>query len=244
MSYEPRFYRSWSKDTDLVSFQVVDKQTDLYIRASANLERKAKKVVAKYREMIGKYIEKNPVFVTTLEPFPFDNKAPVIIQKMVEWTTKVRVGPMASIAGTIAEFVGNELLEYSDEIIVENGGDIFLKTSKQRLIGIYAGDSPLSGKLALEINPQDTPCGVCTSSGTVGPSLSFGTADAVVIVSPSAGFADAVATAVGNRVKTVDDIPQTIEFAQQIDGLSGVVIIKGDKLGVWGKVKLVPIKAL
>lgn len=242
MVYEPRFYRSWSKDKDLVSFQVVEKQTDLYIRANTNLERKAVKLVTKYRGMIEKYIEKNPVFMTTLEPYPADNKAPVIIQKMIEWTGKVGVGPMASVAGTIAEFVGKELLEYSDEIIVENGGDIFLKTKKQRLVGVYAGNSPLSGKLALEIKHGDTPCGICTSSGTVGPSLSFGTADAVIIISPSAGFADAIATSIGNRIKETKDIPETINWAQNINGLSGLVIIKGDQCGVWGKIKLVPLK--
>jgi ApbE superfamily uncharacterized protein (UPF0280 family) len=151
------------------------------------------------------------------------------------------VGPMAAVAGAIAEAVGNDLLACTPEVIVENGGDIFMKISRTRLIGVYAGESTFTGKIALEISPEETPLGVCTSSGTVGYSLSFGAADAVIALSRSAALADAAATAIGNRVKTIDDIDVAIEQAQAIDGLVGVVIIKGGKIGMWGNVKLVPL---
>jgi hypothetical protein len=145
---------------------------------------------------------------------------------------------MAAVAGAVAEFVGRELLEFSPEIIVENGGDIFLKINRKRIVGIYAGDSPLTGKLGLEINPQDTPLGVCTSSGTVGHSLSFGKADAVVVMAGSATLADAAATAICNKVKKPDDINGAIEIGRNIAGLKGIVIIIGSSIGVWGDVKL------
>ncbi|GAI31340.1 unnamed protein product [marine sediment metagenome] len=148
------------------------------------------------------------------------------------------IGPMASVAGAIAEFVGSQLLDSSPEIIVENGGDIYLKSFGERLIGIYAGKSPLTGKIGLEINGQDTPMGICTSSGTVGHSLSRGKADAVIVLSKSAALADAAATAIGNLIIQPDDIPSGIEFAQGIDGLKGVIIIQGDKMGLWGEVKI------
>jgi ApbE superfamily uncharacterized protein (UPF0280 family) len=159
---------------------------------------------------------------------------------MSESARKVGVGPMASVAGAIAEFVGNELLAFSPEIIIENGGDIFLKSLKKRLIGIYAGKSPLSGKIGLEINEQDTPLGVCSSSGTVGHSLSYGKADAVVVLSKSATLADAAATAIGNLIVEPSDIPRGIEFAKGIESLLGIIIIKDDKMGLWGKVKIYP----
>ncbi|MCP4613862.1 MAG: UPF0280 family protein, partial [Planctomycetes bacterium] len=145
------------------------------------------------------------------------------------------------VAGAIAEKVGKYLLAYSPEIIVENGGDIFLKTTEKRLVGIYAGDSPLTGKIALEINSDETPMGICTSSGTVGHSLSFGNADAVIVISPSTPLADAAATAIGNIIHEVTHINSGIEFAQGIDGLKGIVIIKDDTMGIWGEVKIVPI---
>lgn len=145
---------------------------------------------------------------------------------------------MASVAGAIAEFVGSELSAFSPEIIVENGGDIYLKSSKTRLVGIYAGKSPLTGKIGLEINGQDTPLGICTSSGTVGHSLSFGKADAVVVLSKSATLADAAATAIGNLIVEPDDIPKGIEFAKGIEGLKAVIIIKDDDMGLRGEVKI------
>ena len=236
--YEPRTYRHWVKGTDLIPFNIVVKETDLYICASTNLKRKAHKSVLKYRDTLERYIERHPSFLTSLEPLPVGGDAPHIVKAMSEAAERVGIGPMASVAGAIAEFVGNELLAFSPEIIVENGGDIYLKTLRKRLVGIYAGKSPLTGKISLEINGEDTPLGICTSSGTVGHSLSYGRADAVIVLSKSATLADAAATAIGNLIIQPSDIPNGIEFAKGIDGLMGVIIIKDDKVGLWGKVKL------
>jgi hypothetical protein len=236
--YEPRTYRHWVKGNDLISFNVVEKETDLYIRASRNLKRKAHKLVLKYRNILEKYIERYPAFLTSLEPIFVGDDAPHIVRDMAEATRKVGVGPMASVAGAIAEFVGNELLAYSPQIIIENGGDIYLKSLDRRIVGIYAGESPLTGKIGLEIEGEDTPLGVCTSSGTVGHSLSFGKADAAIVLSKSATLADAAATAIGNLIKQPSDIPRGIEFAKGIEGLKGVIIIKDDKVGLWGEVKI------
>ncbi len=241
--YQPRFYREWAKDKDLVSFSVVVRETDLYIRARRNLKRKALKAVLKYRAPLEGYIERHPEFLTSLIPLPVGEDAPQIVKAMANAAKEVGVGPMAAVAGAIAEYVGNDLLPFSSEVIVENGGDIFLKTLRKRLIGIYAGGSPLSGKVALEIQPEETPLGVCTSSGTVGHSLSFGRADACIVLSPSTSLADAAATAVGNLVREVEDISRGIEFAQGVKGLKGVVIIKDDRIGLWGEVKILPVEA-
>jgi len=236
--YQPRTYRHWVKDKDLVSFSVVVAETDLYIRAASNLQRKAHKLVSKYRDMLQRYIERYPSFLTSLEPFSTTEDAPYIVRAMSEAAGRVGIGPMASVAGAIAEFVGNELLAFSPEVIVENGGDIFLKSLGERIIGIYAGKSPLTGKIGLEINGGDTPLGICTSSGTVGHSLSSGKADAVIVLSKSAPLADAAATAIGNLIIQPDDISKGIDFAKGIDGLKGVVIIDGDNMGLWGEVKI------
>ena len=236
--YEPRTYRHWIKDKGLTSFNIVVKETDLYIRASTNLKQKAYTLVLKYRKILESYIRQHPAFVTSLEPLPVSDDAPPIIIEMSTAAEKVGVGPMASVAGAIAEFVGKELLTFSPEIIIENGGDIYLKSLEKRIVGIYAGELPLTGKIGLEINGQDTPLGICTSSGTVGHSLSYGKADAVVVLSKSATLADAAATAIGNLIVQPGDIPNGLEFANGIDGLKGVIIIKGDKVGLWGDVKI------
>ena len=236
--YEPRIYRHWVEGKDLISFNVIVKETDLYIRASSNLKRKAHRLVLKYRSLLERYIERHPAFLTSLEPLPVAEESPHIIKQMAEAAQKAGVGPMASVAGAMAEFVGNELLAFSPEIIVENGGDIYLKSLKKRVVGIYAGKSPLNGKIGLEINGQDTPLGICTSSGTVGHSLSYGKADAVIVLSKSATLADAAATAVGNLINQPADIASGIEFAKGIKGLEGVLIIKDDKIGLWGEVRI------
>jgi len=236
--YQPRTYRHWVQDQDLVSFNVVVNETDLYIRASSNLKNSAYKSVVRYRSMLKNYIDLHPAFATSLEPLSVTDDAPPIIKDMAESTRRVGIGPMASVAGAIAQFVGEELLMHSPEVIVENGGDIYLKSLKSRVIGIYAGKSPLSGKIGLEIKGEDTPLAVCTSSGTVGHSLSFGKADAIVAVAKSATLADAAATAIGNIICQPDDIPAGIEFAKGTDGLLGIIIIKDDKIGVWGKIKI------
>ena len=239
--YEPRTYRHWIKDKDLISFDLAVKETDLYIRASTNLRRKAYKLVLKYRDALERYIEQHPAFLTSFQPVLVGEDAPQIVKSMSESARKVGVGPMASVAGAIAEFVGTELLAFSPEIIVENGGDIYLKSLKKRLIGIYAGKSPLTGKIGLEINEVDTPLGICTSSGTVGHSLSYGKADAVVVLSKSAVLADAAATAIGNLIVQPGDIQGGIDFAKGIEGLLGAVIIKDEELGLWGEVKICPM---
>ncbi|MBL7126055.1 MAG: UPF0280 family protein [Dehalococcoidales bacterium] len=238
--YQPRTYRHWVKGDDLVVFSVVVKETDLHLSAASNLRRKAHRMVLKYRDSLERYIARHPDFLTSLEPLEVEKDAPIIVRDMAEAARLCGVGPMAAVAGAIAGFVGRELLEFSPEVIVENGGDIFIKIQRQRTIGIFAGNSPLTGKLGLELNPEDTPLGICTSSGTVGHSLSFGRADAVIVLADSATLADAAATAIGNRVSEVTDIEKGIEFAQGIGQLKGVVIIKDDRLGVWGDVKMVP----
>jgi len=236
--FQPRTYRHWIESKDLVAFNVTEKETDLYIRAAANLQRRAHRLVLKYRHQLEGYIERNADFRTSLEPLSVPGNAPAIVRRMANAGQLAGVGPMASVAGAIAECVGKELLAFTPEVIVENGGDIFLKIKKNRVAGVFAGESPLTGKIGLEIDARNTPLGICTSSGTVGHSLSYGKADAVVVVAADTALADAAATAIGNRVNKPDDTGRALDFAQSINGLRGVVIITGDKVGAWGDIKL------
>jgi len=236
--FVPRIYRHWIRGTELASYTVTVKETDLYIRTVIGLRSKAEKLVLKYRASLEGYIEKHPEFLTSLVPVDVEKDAPRIVRAMAEVSSKIGVGPMAAVAGAIAEFVGEELAAYSPEVIIENGGDIYLKSLKDRVIGIYAGNSPLTGKVGLQIRAADTPVGICTSSGTVGHSLSFGKADAAITVAKSATFADAAATALGNIVRSENDIERGIEFAQSIPDLKGVVIIIGGKMGMWGNINI------
>lgn len=239
--YEPRTYRHWIRENDLACYSVTVGETDLQVCTCTELRKEAIEAVKRYRSEMERYIGHNPAFITSLEPLPAHDDAPPIVRTMAEAALAAGVGPMAAVAGAIAEAVGRDLLAHSPEVIAENGGDIFLKSAKTRNIGIYAGKSPFSGKIALQISPSDTPCGICTSSGTVGHSLSFGKADAVIVLARQAALADAAATAVCNRVKKEGDIEAEIERSKEIEGISGAVIIMGKSIGAWGNVTLVPL---
>ncbi|MFH2071056.1 MAG: UPF0280 family protein [Elusimicrobiota bacterium] len=236
--YEPKFYRNWQGNDDLTTFDVRVEETDLFIRAGKDLRKKALPLVLKYRKVIEEYIRREPEFLTSIVPLKHVcPRPPSIIKDMLRSSQAAGVGPMAAVAGAIAEAVGRELLKFTDEIIVENGGDIFLKIKKPRTIGIYAGKSALSGKIGIVVRPGQTPLGVCTSSGRVGHSLSFGRADAVVVMSRSAALADAVATACANLVRRESDVKPAIEFVKKIRGVTGAAAIKNDKIAAWGDIK-------
>ncbi len=238
-----RDYRIKSKRKGLVSFTVTVKETDLHIQACSDLSDLALRTVLTHRGYIESYITLDPPFKTSLKPIPIDTPrpAPAIVTEMIRAAKKAGVGPMASIAGAISEFTGQSLLKCSQEVIVENGGDVFFKTDTHTTFTIFAGNSPLSMKIGIRVAPRNTPLGLCTSSGTIGHSKSFGKADAVTVLSSSCTLADAAATALANMVESEKDIRMTIEAGEQIPGVEGILVIKGEKLGAWGDLELVGI---
>jgi ApbE superfamily uncharacterized protein (UPF0280 family) len=241
-TYESRTYRNLITDSGLQTFTVVVQETDLCVHAKMNLKNIAKELVLQYRGYLEAYIRKNPNFARTMQPWQLNGPAPNIVDSMVKAGEKAGVGPMASVAGAIAESVGRDLLRHTDEVIVENGGDIFLKTNEPITIGIYAGNSSLSLKLGLRVDSSKAPFAVCTSSGTVGHSLSLGKADAVCVVSDSCPLADAAATSIGNLIQTKRDIRQAVETGKLIKGIKGLAIILDDDIGLWGELDLAPLK--
>ncbi|HHV62913.1 MAG TPA: UPF0280 family protein [Firmicutes bacterium] len=244
--YAERTYRNLVRGDDLRTFTVAVAETDLLIKAGSDLRDLALQAVIECRADLESYIARDPVFRTTLVPHRLLPGAPDIAVTMARAARLAGVGPMAAVAGAIAEWVGRRLLERSDEargeVIVENGGDIFMASKRDRRVGIFAGDSPFTNRIAIEIPPSDMPLGICTSAGTVGHSLSLGRADAAVALARDAALADAAATAIGNLVRTPEDIAGAMEFARQIKGLMGALVIKGDKMAIYGRVKLVPVR--
>jgi ApbE superfamily uncharacterized protein (UPF0280 family) len=226
----------------LVSFRVVVKETDLQVHAAEDFSGLTRELLLGYRRHLEAYIARCPDFVTALTPWQVTGAAPDLVRTMAAAARKSGVGPMAAVAGAIAEAVGRDLLTRTPQVVVENGGDIFLKTENPAVVGIYAADSPLSLRVGLRIDSRRQPVGVCTSSGTVGHSLSHGKADAVCVVAAGCADADAAATAVANRVRRRKDIPGAIDFGRRIEGVAGLVIIIGDRLGMWGDIDVVPLK--
>jgi ApbE superfamily uncharacterized protein (UPF0280 family) len=239
--YQKKYYRNLLSSKDRVAFRVVVQETDLYVQALKPLEDITRELILKHRGYIDKYIKEHPEFLDTLKPWRVHGPASIIICDMVSAGQKAGVGPMAAVAGAIAEHVGIDLLKYTDEVIVENGGDIFLKTNDPVTMGIFAGTSPLSMRMGLSIKSKEKPAAVCTSSGTVGHSLSLGKADAICVVSDSCSLADAAATSIGNRLKSRDHIASAIDFGRKIEGVNGIVVIIGEEVGMWGDLEVVPM---
>jgi ApbE superfamily uncharacterized protein (UPF0280 family) len=239
---ESRTYRSFIARDGLIGFQVCHKETDLYIQSECNLADKVSTWIIELRLSIEFYIQNHSGFLESYKPLPDDPFAPSIVRKMIASSAVAGVGPMASVAGAIAENIGKRCMEVTEgEVIVENGGDIFLWVNKPITAAIFAGNSPLSGRVGITISSCGKPLGICTSSGTVGHSKSLGKADAVTAVSPSVSLADAAATSVGNMIKTDRDIDFGLKAFKKIPGIMGGVIIKGSKLGAWGQIELVPL---
>ena len=236
--YEARDYRNNIKSGHLVETICIEEETDLMILSSKAFEENQE--VRRLRQLVKDYIKKHADFETSLVPLALDLEAAHEINHMLEASAKAGVGPMATVAGMVSHYVGTKMFE-DQEVMIENGGDIYLKSKSSKVIGIYAGDSPFSNQVGIKIQGKDTPIGICTSAGTVGHSLSFGKADAVVVISKDTLLADAAATAIGNRVKTSEDIKKGLEFARTIEGIIGAVIIIGEDLGAYGDLELVSL---
>ena len=240
MAYEPRIYRySGARHDDLVAVEVCVLETDLLVLAKTDLSAEARQLVVGARRDLEAFIARAPRFAESWVPVEVPVDAAQIVRAMADAAALAGVGPMAAVAGAMAEHVARGLAPHTSEVIVENGGDDFLVLEKERIVGIEAGASPLSGKVGLRIAPGATPLGVATSSGTVGPSVSLGRADAVTILAASGALADAVATAAGNVVRGPADIDAGLATGRGVRGVLGVVIIAGDAMGVWGDVDLV-----
>jgi ApbE superfamily uncharacterized protein (UPF0280 family) len=225
----------------LTTFQIVVQETDLMVHADRKLVAETRELVLEERGYVEAYIKAYPDFLTTLNPWRQRGPAARIISDMIQAGARAGVGPMAAVAGAIAENVGRGLLKSSGQVIVENGGDVFIKADSPVTVGIFAGSSPLSMKIGLQLNGANKPTAVCTSSGTLGHSLSFGQANAVCVVADSCALADAAATSIGNLVQSEADIDTAIAAGQRIADIAGIVIIAGQKIGVWGDLDIIPL---
>ena len=241
LRYGERVYRDFTDTERWTSFRVKVESTDLYIRARGDHSDAVREMVTELRESLRAHMDGQPEFLAAFAPLPRPNGAPSIVDAMCEASLAAGVGPMAAVAGAVAEHVGRMLLEVSPEVIVENGGDIWLALGAPVKLSVFAGHSPFSGRLGVLIRPERTPLGVCTSSGTVGPSFSFGRADAATILAACAALADAVATGAGNLVQSDEDLEQAASYAMGIPGVRGALIIKGDRMVAQGGIELVEI---
>ncbi|HOD92340.1 MAG TPA: UPF0280 family protein [Clostridia bacterium] len=235
--YQIRDYRK-SFSNELKWYNVCVEETDLMIGTDENYSKQVLKIVRTLRHDIYAAIEKNQEFFTSLVPIEYE-KAEGVAKIMVEAAKLAGVGPFAAVAGAINDMLADKLSDQSKQIFIENGGDIYIKSDKDRKIGIFAGKSVLSNKFAIEIPKEIFPVGICTSSATVGHSFSMGKADAAVVICKTSAVADAFATALCNRIKNIEDIAFALEWVNSFEEVIGAVAIMDDKIGAIGNIKLV-----
>ncbi len=200
--------------------------------------------IMRQRRILEEYIGRHPDFRESLEPLELLAGAPEVVLSMARAAKLVGVGPMATVAGAMAQCAGLAALDAGAcEVIVDNGGDIYISAVEPVIIGLKTGTTDLADKLAFSLEADDTPISICSSSGEMGHSMSLGQCDLATVVAKDAALADAAATQAANLVRTVDDIDPALENISAIEGVDGVMIIKGDRIGLAGKLPpLVKVK--
>lgn len=237
MEYRERSYRSRFSNDERRWFCVKFLESDLWIGVDsgsyrASMEADTYAMLVDLRRQMDAYLLMDPAYKAALTPYDAGLEAPNILKEMSRVSHKTGIGPMSAVAGAVAkkvaEFLGTK------EVIVENGGDIYAQAASDMDISVFAGQSPLSEKIGLHIPAADFPLGICTSSGTVGPSLSLGRADAVMIVCKDIMLADSYATAMANRIKTVNDLQSVIDRISDIPDILGAIAVKDDRMAITG----------
>ena len=245
MEYRERSYRSRFSNDERRWFCVKFLESDLWIGVdsgsySASMEADTYTMLVDLRRSMDAYLLMDPQYKAALTPYDAGLEAPAILKEMSKVSHKTGIGPMSAVAGAVAQHVAEFLKSQFGvkEVIVENGGDIYAEAHFDMDIAVFAGQSPLSEKIGLHIPATDFPLGICTSSGTVGPSLSLGRADAVMIVCKDVLLADSYATAMANRIRTVNDLEPVIDRIQNIPDILGAIAIKDDRLALCGHYEL------
>ncbi|THB68393.1 MAG: UPF0280 family protein [Desulfovibrio sp.] len=225
------------------AFQVVVEHTDLRIIASRDLSQEAHQIVRDLRAGLKTHISLYPEFATSLTPLPLPEHASPLVQDMAEAAILCNVGPMAAVAGAVAQHVAEALVPLSKEVLVENGGDLYLASTQERIVGLLP-DPNSEAFLGLKLAKEKFPVAVCASSATIGHSLSLGQGDLVVVTGKRAAVVDAAATALCNQLQSPGDLARVVEAAQELAAtcrpkdIQGIFAQYGEEIAVWGDLEL------
>lgn len=241
-----RHYRRIHAASGETAFQVVVEQTDLWVMACHDLSAEVGRFVHSLRGSLKAHIALHPAFAESLTPVPAPPDAPApppLIRAMSEAAKHCNVGPMAAVAGAIAQAVADAFVDHSPDILVENGGDCFMHSSRDRVAALLA-DPEAGAGLGLALPAQGFPLALCASSAFIGHSLSLGHGELVVVKADTGALADAAATALCNLLRTPADLSRVTDAAASLKrfGLRGVFAQHGGKLAAWGDMELVALE--
>lgn len=245
--YTARSYRAASSRHGELTFQTLVEESDLwiscgkeYFAAAGDLPAKVTEKLREVRSVIKGWMRLQPDFGPSLVPVAVPEHAPDIIKRMAHGAERWQVGPMAAVAGAVAEEVATAFKDGSPDFLVENGGDIFMYSTTARTVALLP--QPEEGTaIGIRLEASLFPLAVCSSSSTIGHSLSFGKGELATVIARDAALADAAATSLCNRLKKPSDIELVINEAQKDPGIIGVFAQCKGQMGLWGNVELVVI---
>lgn len=237
LNYQERSYRLFHKPG--FNLELSYRESDIYLSCNKPVDEvKVKDLVKKYYSEVEEYAMCHPQFFASLSPLAVDENAAPIIKDMLGASGLSGIGPFSAVAGAIAWYVGKEILTYCGEVILENGGDLFLKTKEDKRIGLYAGKDFEKGFITIKVKGRDYPFGIASSSSKIGPSLNFGRADLVTVIASTSILADTFATAFSNKIKKPQDVKKIIEEAKKCSFIEGIAVVFENKITLWGALEL------
>ncbi len=231
-------YRSRVTGKEKFSWRVIYRNTELVISSNLDLKDHILQPLVDIYRKLEFVIDNDPAFLKSLSPVKIRPFYPPEIKKMCKLSSEFNVGPMAAVAGMVNDYLASCLPGSARNLFIENGGDLYIKSSREVITGIYVNNPFFKDRLSLKIKAVSTPCGLCSSSGILGHSLSFGKCDLAAVLSRSSISADAAATAIANKVSVAEDVKKVLDKYRRFDSIQGILIIKDDRIGVWGEFEL------
>ncbi len=236
-AWQRQYRKVYTQRKGEISFQIVLEESDLHVIANTHMATAMLKTLGLLRADIKSWQSLYTDFRSSLVPLPIPQSAPEVVKRMYIAAKKAGVGPFAAVAGTIAHMLAEDFVSQSSNIIIENGGDLYMYSQTPRVVALLS--NPNSGaSLGLQFSANDFPLALCTSSATIGHSLSLGQGELAVVRSKDGALADTVATALGNRLQDAASLEQAMQFAQNINGVEGIFVQCNEAIGVWGKMEL------
>jgi len=220
------------------SYRINYKYTDIYITSDRDIYKDLEKPVKSFYRSLEKVILQNREFEKSLIPLKAEKDYPEIVKKMCRSAEIFEVGPMASVAGAVCDELARYISGSCGFLMIENGGDSYIKSSSSVTAGLYTGSKYFPKNLMISIDKNSMPCGLCSSSGIMGHSFSRGSCDLVTVMSDTAVTADAAATAVANSVRARSHVDEALKKYRDYEGIRGLVIIKDDRIAIWGDLQL------
>jgi ApbE superfamily uncharacterized protein (UPF0280 family) len=220
------------------SYRLRYKYTDIYITSDRDISGKISQPVITFYSQLENVLSSDKQFGKSITPLSIKKDYPPAVKEMCLSSSIFNVGPMAAVAGAVCDTIAESLKDDCNFLMIENGGDVYIKSSEDIRAGLFTGSRHFPQNINIVISSQAMPCGLCSSSGMMGHSLSLGKSDLVTVMSETSAIADSAATAIANAINSKPDVDKAIKKYSKYEQVRGLIIIKDDRLAIWGDLQL------